>query len=155
MQSTARVANSCFHRIGLVNRGEIDINIKDSEARRCDRRSAESGGCVGEVCVHRQVVVIWDMEDEPEGNFVHFVVEHDVSQDDVDDVMSDPTNPTTESDSSGRPITFGWTQSGRHIAVVWELVSDDPCTIKPVTAYDAPPPARASGPRGKKRRRKQ
>jgi len=105
--------------------------------------------------VRRQVAVIWDLEEEPDGNNVHIVVEHGVTQDEVDDVVSDPSNPTTESDSSGRPITFGETRTGRYIAVVWEQVLDDPYTIKPVTAYETPPPrddARRSGKRKRKRR---
>jgi hypothetical protein len=103
--------------------------------------------------VRRQVVIIWDLEDDPDGNYVHIVVDHGVTQDEVDDVMGDPTNPTTESDSSGRPITFGFTQTGRHLAVIWEHISEDPYMIKPVTAYDTPPP---SGGRqgGRKKRRK-
>lgn len=104
--------------------------------------------------MRRQVVVIWDLEDDPDGNYVHVVVEHDVSRDEVDDVVSDPTNPTTESDSSGRPVTFGWTQTGRYLAVVWEHVTDDPYTIKPVTAYDANPPAGPSRSDGRKKRRR-
>jgi hypothetical protein len=103
--------------------------------------------------MRRDVVVIWDLEDDPNGNFINIVVEHDVSQDEVDDVMCDPTNPTTESDSSGRPITFGWTRTGRHIAVVWEPVSDDPFAIKPVTAFDALPPAGGGRGGGKRRKR--
>ena len=82
---------------------------------------------------------------------MHIVVEHGVTQDEVDDVMRDPTNPTSESDSSGRPVTFGWTQTGRHLAVVWEHVSDDPYTIKPVTAYDTPPPLARRGDRKRKK----
>src|SRR5438067_2277920 len=101
--------------------------------------------------MRRHVAVIWDLEDDPEGNYVHIVVEHGVSQDEVEDVVSDLANPTTESASSGRPITFGWTQLGRYVAVVWELVLDDPYTIKPVTAYEAPPPQEG---KRKKRRRK-
>jgi hypothetical protein len=96
--------------------------------------------------------VLWDLEDDPDGNYVHIVVDHGVSPDDVDDIVSDPNNPTVDSDSSGRPVTFGWTRTGRHLAVVWEFVSDDPYTIMPVTAYDAPPP---SGRAGHKKRRKQ
>jgi hypothetical protein len=103
--------------------------------------------------VRRHVVVIWDLDDDPDGNYVHIVVEHDVSQDEVDDVMSDPDNPTTESDSSGRPITFGWTRTGRHLAVVWEPVLDDPYTIKPVTAFDAPPPRGSGRASGRRRKR--
>jgi hypothetical protein len=90
--------------------------------------------------MRRHVTVIWDLEDDLDGNYVHIVVEHDISQDEVDDVVSETSNPTTESESSGRPITFGWTRLGRYIAVVWEQVLDDPYTIKPVTAYEAPPP---------------
>jgi hypothetical protein len=100
--------------------------------------------------MRRHVTVIWDLEDDPHGNYVHIVVEHDVSQDEVDDVVSETTNPTAESDSSGRPITFGWTRLDRYIAVVWELVLDDPYTIKPVTAYEAPPPSE----RGRKKRKR-
>lgn len=104
--------------------------------------------------MRRQVVVIWDLEQDPDGNYVHIVVEHGVTQDEVDDVMSDPANPTTESDSSGRPITFGWTTTGRHLAVVWEHITDDPFTIKPVSAYDAPAPAGSTGPKRKKKRKR-
>jgi hypothetical protein len=57
-------------------------------------------------------------------------------------VVSNPKNPIVPSDSSGRPSTFGWTTTGRHILVVWEHVEDDPQTIKPVTTYEVPPPGR-------------
>lgn len=87
-------------------------------------------------------IVIWDLEDDPDGNYIHIVVEHDISQEEVEEVVGEPSNSTVPSDSSGRPITFGWTSAGRFIAVVWENVDDDPWTIKPVTAYEAPPPGR-------------
>jgi hypothetical protein len=103
--------------------------------------------------VRRQLTVIWDVEDDPDGNYVHIVIQGAVTQDEVDDVVCNPTNPTTTSDSTGRPITFGWTRTGRHLAVVWEQVTDDPYTIKPVTAYDTPPPADRDRP-GRRRRRK-
>jgi hypothetical protein len=92
-------------------------------------------------------VIIWDLEDDPEGNYVHIVVEHDITQDEVEDVLADESNSTVPSDSSGRPITFGWTSTDRYIAVVWEHVDDNPRTIKPVTAYETRPP----GQRRKKR----
>lgn len=88
----------------------------------------------------KEPVIIWDLEDDEEGNYIHIVVEHDVSQDDVSDVVSNLENPTVPSDSSGRPATFGWTRTGRYIIVIWEHVEDDPRTIYPVTAYDVPPP---------------
>jgi hypothetical protein len=92
-------------------------------------------------------LVIWDLEDDPDGNYVHIVVEHGITQEEVWDVVGTPDNASVPSDSSGRPSTFGWTQTGRHILVVWEHVDDDPRTIKPVTAYEVPPP-------GKKKRKK-
>ncbi len=83
-------------------------------------------------------VIIWDLEEEPDGNCAH-IAEHGITKDDVADVVSDPSNETVPSDSSGRPATFGWTESGKHILVVWEHVEDDPRTIYPVTAYEVPP----------------
>jgi hypothetical protein len=32
-------------------------------------------------------IVIWDLEDDAEGNYVHIVIEHGVSQDEVWDVV--------------------------------------------------------------------
>lgn len=104
--------------------------------------------------MRRQVAVIWDLEDDPDGNYDHIVIQHAVSQDEVDDVMCESTNPTVESETSGRPITFGWTRTGRYIAVVWEHVTDDPYTIKPVTAYTTPPPGPSGERRGHGRQRR-
>jgi hypothetical protein len=53
------------------------------------------------------VIVIWDLEDDPDGNYVHIVIEHGITQDEVDDVVGNPKNETVPSDSSGRPSTFG------------------------------------------------
>lgn len=52
-------------------------------------------------------VIIWDLEDDPDGNYIHIVVEHDITQDEVEDVLAEESNSTVPSDSSGRPITFG------------------------------------------------
>ena len=62
--------------------------------------------------------VVWDLEDDPDGNYVHIVIEHGITQDEVEEVVGNPRNPTVASDSSGRPLTFGWTSSGRHLGVV-------------------------------------
>jgi uncharacterized DUF497 family protein len=83
--------------------------------------------------------IIWDLEGDPQGNFQH-VAEHDVEPEEVDEVLNDRYSRTVHSDSSGRPITFGWTAEGRYLAVVWELIEDDPLTVYPVTAYEAPEP---------------
>lgn len=78
---------------------------------------------------------IWDLDEDPEGNVQH-LLEHDVTKDEAEYVLRHPDSETT-SDSSGRPLTFGHTAEGRHLAVVWEHILDDPLTIYPVTAYDA------------------
>ena len=83
--------------------------------------------------------IVWDLEDDPEGNVQH-IAEHDLTMDEVEDVLYDPDSKTTESRSSGRPITFGTTSTGRYIAVVWETVNDDPWLIRVRTAYDTTPP---------------
>lgn len=86
------------------------------------------------------VQIIWDLEDEPEGNYRHIEDGHDVTVEEVEEVLLDRTNPTTVSRESGNPITFGWTSTGKYIAVVWEHVQDDPWTVYPLTAYPVPPP---------------
>jgi hypothetical protein len=35
-------------------------------------------------------IVIWDLEDDEDGNYLHIVVEHGVSQDEVWDVVGNP-----------------------------------------------------------------
>ena len=84
-------------------------------------------------------IYIWDLEDDPEGNVQH-IAEHDVTPDEVEEVLNDRLSKDAYSKSSGRPMTFGWTDAGRYLAVVWELVEEDPLMIYPVTAYDAPEP---------------
>ena len=54
-------------------------------------------------------------------------------------MLLDPTTPTQTSRSTGRPCKFGWTNSGKHIIVIWDEVADDPLTIYPVTAYEVQP----------------
>lgn len=92
--------------------------------------------------------IIWDLEDDPDGNVRH-LREHDVTIEEAEEVLLDPRSSRAPSRTSGLPTAFGWTSTGRHLAVVYELVEDDPLTMRPVTAYDVPPPAR-----GKKRRKK-
>ena len=89
------------------------------------------------------VQVIWDLEDDLQGNFQH-IAEHDVTPDEVEEVLNDRHSQTAYSQSSGRPITFGWTATGRYLAVIWELVDQDPLVVYPVTAYEAPEPGKRS-----------
>jgi len=84
--------------------------------------------------------VWWDLDHDPDGNVEH-IAEHDLTKDEVEEVLSNPANPTDQSHSSGRPATFGWTSTGKHIIVIWEEIHDDPLTAYPVTSYEVPPPA--------------
>ncbi len=85
---------------------------------------------------------IWDLQDDPLGNIRH-IAEHNVTPDEVEEILNDRHSRTAYSQSSGRPITFGWTSEGRHLAVVWELVEEEPLRVYPVTAYPAPEPRAA------------
>lgn len=91
--------------------------------------------------------VIWDLEDEPDGNVRH-CLEHDVTVEEVEEVLLHSKDPDARSRSSDRRITFGYTTEGRYLAVVWEHVLDAPLTIRPVTAYEVPEPSK------RKRKRK-
>jgi hypothetical protein len=93
-----------------------------------------------EECGAAKPVIIWDLEDDPDGNYWHIAVEgHGVTAEEVEEVLSDPANETVPSHSSGNPATFGWTSTGKHLIVVWEHVDDDPLTAYPITAYEVPP----------------
>jgi uncharacterized DUF497 family protein len=91
--------------------------------------------------------IIWDLEDDPDGNVQH-LEQHDVTIEEAEEVLLDPQSSRAVSRSSGLPTAFGWTSTGRHLAVVYELVDEDPLAFRPVTAYEVPPPGT------KKRRRK-
>lgn len=86
------------------------------------------------------VEVIWDLEDDPDGNVRHIMDRHGVTRDEVEEILRDPNGETTESRSTGEQITFGWTSAGRYLAVVWEEAWDDPRQVYPITAYPVDPP---------------
>ena len=87
------------------------------------------------------VHIIWDLEDDPDGNVQH-LAEHDVTIEEAEEVLLNPGNIKTTSRTTGNPMTFGWTSTRKHLAVVWQHVQDDPLTVYPLTAYPAPPPRR-------------
>jgi hypothetical protein len=85
------------------------------------------------------VHVVWDLEDDPDGNVRHILDGHDVTIEEVEEVLLNPASERTFSRSSGYPIAFGWTITGKYIAVVYEEALADPLTLRPITAYPAPP----------------
>ncbi len=82
-----------------------------------------------------EALIAWDDEDDPEGNLQH-IAEHDLSMEEIESVLLEAGNVEGMSRSSGRPIVFGWTSTGRFIAVVYEWSSENPPVIYPITAYE-------------------
>ena len=78
------------------------------------------------------MTIIWDLDDDPAGNVQH-IAEHDLTKEEVEEVLADPERRGT-SRSSGLPLVFGTTSTGRFIAVIFQEIDAD--TAKPVTAYD-------------------
>jgi uncharacterized DUF497 family protein len=93
------------------------------------------------------VECIWDIEDDPEGN-VHHIAEHGVTVDEAEEVVRDCYPAVSESNHSGRPTVFGWTTSGKYLAVIFEVVDEAVRQVYVITAFEVPPPA------ARKRRRK-
>jgi uncharacterized DUF497 family protein len=78
--------------------------------------------------------IIWDLDDDPDGNVQH-CAQHGVTKEEIEEVFDNPTDQDV-SQSSGRPVIFGDTSSGRHLMVVYDQIDED--TVYPVTAYDVP-----------------
>lgn len=86
-------------------------------------------------------LIDWDETDDEMGNISH-VAEHGLTPAEVESVLYAQDRPGTEmSDSSGRPIVFGMTDTGRYIVVIYEVLNEgDPQIIHPITAYEVPEP---------------
>jgi uncharacterized DUF497 family protein len=88
----------------------------------------------------RDALVDWDDLDDEGGNTAH-IAEHGLTVDEVESALFDRNTQFDLSDSSGRPIAFGRTVTGRFIAVVFEVLNvADPLIIRPITAYEVPEP---------------
>ena len=86
-------------------------------------------------------LIAWDAEDDPDGNYQHIVGAGEVTAEEVEEVLSarHGNYPDAYSDTSGNPIIFGTTSSGKRIAVVYSDESDaDLVIIRPVTADPVP-----------------
>ena len=80
-------------------------------------------------------LVIWDDENEP-----HVVGPGEVTIEEIEQVIRDHAgdhlSPDEYSDSSGLPLIYGDTSTGKHIVVIDEDLSEDELiVIRPITAY--------------------
>lgn len=78
--------------------------------------------------------VTWDLDDDPNGNAWH-CLDHGVTKEEVEEVLENATDADV-SRSSGRPVVFGDTSTGRHLMVVFDEIDVD--TVYPMTAYEVP-----------------
>ena len=76
--------------------------------------------------------ILWDLDDDPDGNVQHCAA-HDISKEEVEEVLENGTDADV-SRSSGRPVVFGNTSTGRHLMVVYDVIDED--TVYPITAYE-------------------
>ena len=82
----------------------------------------------------------WDEPNDEDSNTAH-IAEHGLSPDEVESALYDEKTKFDVSDSSGLPIAFGYTNTGRFIVVVFQMLNiADPLILRPVTAYDVPEP---------------
>lgn len=68
---------------------------------------------------------------EPEN--VQHIADNDITPEEFEEVVSHPKR-TGKSRSSGLPIAFGPTSTGKFIAAVYRMIDDD--TVHPITAYE-------------------
>ncbi|HEY7154196.1 MAG TPA: hypothetical protein VH575_09600 [Gemmataceae bacterium] len=88
----------------------------------------------------RDALIDWDEPEDEGGNRAH-IAEHGLTPEEVESALYDERTTFDLSDSSGRPIAFGNTDTGRFIAVVFDVLNlTDPLIIRPITAYDVPEP---------------
>ena len=80
--------------------------------------------------------LLFDWDDE---NIDHTAL-HQVSTSEAESVVQNPRNDVNRSRSSGLPITFGRTKTGKSIAVVWRQVGMNPIKVRIITAYEVAKP---------------
>jgi len=68
---------------------------------------------------------------------IDHVGEHDITPEEFEEVVQSPEQ-LTESESSGRPLAFGWTSTGKFIGCVYEMFNES--TVYPVTAFEPDEP---------------
>lgn len=88
----------------------------------------------------RDALFDWDEPDDESSNVAH-VLEHELTPSEVESALVDPGTTFDVSDATGLPIAFGYTNTGRFIAVVFDVLNPaDPLIVRPITAYEVPEP---------------
>ena len=88
----------------------------------------------------RDALFDWDDADDEDGNTAH-IAEHGLTPEEIESALLDASTAFDLSHTSGRPIAFGMTETGRFIAVVFEVLNPfDPLVLRPITAYEVPEP---------------
>lgn len=80
------------------------------------------------------VLIIWNDE------IIEYLLQHGVTMEEFEEEFEEvvlQARKVERSRSSGRPIVFGPTSTGKFLACVFEYVSDDKYEIVPVTAFEA------------------
>ena len=86
-------------------------------------------------------LIDWDDPDDEGSNTAH-VAEHGLTPEEFESALFDGNTVFDVSDSTGRPIAFGTTDTGRFIVVVFDVLNlVDPLIIRPITAYEVPEPS--------------
>jgi hypothetical protein len=86
------------------------------------------------------VQIIWDLEEGEDGNVQH-IAEHGVTTEEAEEVVRNCYGEAVAGRRSGRPMVFGWSSTGKYLAVAFEVVDEDLPSVYVVTAYEVPPPA--------------
>ena len=80
--------------------------------------------------------ILWDDEDDADGNYRHIVTTGLVSEEEVADVIGGHHGTWEISRSSGNPLIRGTASTGRRLIVIF-MIEPDPSEvlIYPITAY--------------------
>lgn len=88
----------------------------------------------------KDALIDWD-EPTDEGSNTAHIAEHGLTPEEVESALFEESTTFDISNSSGRPMAFGGTVTGRFIVVVFEVLNlTDPLVLRPITAYDVPEP---------------
>lgn len=74
-----------------------------------------------------------------ESNITHIEL-NGLNVEEVESVLLGSSDKPAKSRSSGRPIRFGWTNTGRYVAVTYDILDVREGVVMPVTAYEVPAP---------------